>query len=59
MKTVTLTVVIDETQPMAERIVTGAIKGILPSIWRVALNTEYEIYDGGAYATKDEGENAR
>ena len=54
MKTITLTVVIDEAEPMAERIVTGAIKGIMPSIRRVALNTEYEVYDGGAYAVKKE-----
>lgn len=56
VKTITLTVVVDESKPMAEQIVTGAIKGIVPSIRRVALNVEYEIYEGGAYAVEKEGE---
>jgi hypothetical protein len=60
VKTIQLTVVIDdEANPMAERIVTGAIKGVMPSIRRQAYSAEYEIYDGGAYAPKDEGEIAR
>jgi hypothetical protein len=36
MKTITLTVVVDDEYPMRERIVRGAIGGILPSVRRVA-----------------------
>jgi hypothetical protein len=57
MKTIVLTVVIDDhALPMAERVVTGAIKGITPSIRRQAVSVEYEIYDGGAYAAEEGGQ---
>ncbi len=57
MKTIRLTVVIDETaEPMADRIVMGAIKGIVPSIRRVAVSTEYEVYDGAVSAENEKGE---
>jgi len=57
VKTIHLTVVIDDNErPMAERVVMGAIKGILPSVRRQAISVEYEVYDGGAYAVEEEGE---
>jgi hypothetical protein len=51
MKTITLTVVVDENQPMAEQVVRGAIRGILPSVRRVASSWRV-VWDD----TRDEGE---
>ncbi len=60
MKTISLTVVIDETaEPMAERVVMGAMKGIMPSIRRVAVNTTYEVYDGAVWADEEKGGKQR
>jgi hypothetical protein len=53
VRVIMLVAVVDESKPMAERIITGAIKGIVPSIRRVALATEYQVYD------TDESEKAR
>ncbi len=48
MKTIRLTVVLDDTaNPMAERIVHGAIRGITPTLRRQADSVEYEVYDVG------------
>lgn len=40
-KTITLTVVVDDDYPLRERVVRGAINGILPSINRVAESTSF------------------
>jgi hypothetical protein len=56
MRTIQLTVVVDDAYPMRERIVMGAIQGIVPSIRRVATNLEYEVYDGAVRADEKKGE---
>jgi hypothetical protein len=41
--TITLTVVLDEEYPMHTRIVLGAIRGIMPTLDRVALSSRLTV----------------